>query len=305
MLGRLGFWIDGLSDTVSVIVLVISIFHLNHRSHDNNPHNNNNNNKLEREKSPSQYDDYRHVDDGDGNCCKGNNNHNNNKRRICRLCGDNSVVTIAIDNVDNVADNDDSYSSSSSSSMKDEASLSDVDSDESLLSTNNGCQKKSGQQHHQHRLRSSSPSSIILTAPSSIPSLFASLRLYLSTRLVHRKTFMLIGVVASLSLSCTIWNNACYIYMDLLDTRPECPRKRLVQLEILKSWLSLIVFYCWRFCMPLAFILQCALAIFFDKTLAFTNFVTRVYFWFIVAISIITVAHLAEIKDVLNADRLC
>ena len=117
---------------------------------------------------------------------------------------------------------------------------------------------------------------------------------------------MLVGVIATLSLSCTIWNNACYMYMDLLDVRPACPQKRRVQLKILKSWLSFVIFHCWRVCMPLAFILQCAIAIIVDKTLWFASFVSRVYLWFVVALSIVTVAHLSEIKDVLNNDgRLC
>ena len=124
-------------------------------------------------------------------------------------------------------------------------------------------------------------------------------------RLIHRKTLMIAGVVATLSLSCAVWNNACYIYMDLLDTEPACFRKREAQLKILKSWMSFVVFHCWRVCMPLAYILQCAIAVFTDKTLWFASFSTRVYFWFVVALSIVTVAHLSEISDVLNDPLLC
>ena len=187
-------------------------------------------------------------------------------------------------------DNDDSFSSSSS---KDDI-LSDADSDESLLLVK--ARKKLGR-------RNSSPSPPSPTSFRSFNS--SSLVQYLSTRLIHRKTMMIVGVIATLSLSCSVWNNACYMYMDLLDTPPMCYRMRRVQLNILKSWMSFLVFHCWRVCMPLAFILQCALSIMLDKSAAFATFVARVYFWFVVALSILTVAHLAEIKDVLKDATLC
>jgi len=282
--GRLGFWIDGLSDTVSVIVLIISFFVLIHRSHDGNSNNGNSNNgnfsqPVDNDKSSTQYDDFGRLDD------VGGVTKQTTQRRGCRSCGEVAVVVVGDD------DNDDSLSSFDDSFKDDEMTS---DSDESLLLNSKTCRKKA-----KH-------APVSLSASTSPYRYYAStLQQYLSTRLIHRKTLMVVGVIATLSLSCSVWNNACYIYMDLLDTQPKCPRKRQVQLNILKSWLSFLVFHCWRVCMPLAFILQCALAIFMDKTVAFAAFVTRIYFWFVVALAILTVAHLSEIKDVLNDGHLC
>jgi len=141
------------------------------------------------------------------------------------------------------------------------------------------------------------------SSPSSSAPVFKLLRdpkLYLT-----RKTFLITVTLMAIGLSSYIWNNTVYLYMDYLDVPPACNRKRLIQLEILKSWNTLLVFYGWRFCFPLTLIIMSATAIFFDKTVWFCSFVARRFIWFIIALSITTVVHLYQIIQVLNLTSLC
>ena len=229
-------------------------------------------------------------------------------RRPCRTCGD--VEGVAV----HEEEGEDSFSSCSSKDegpllSKHHAVLEEVDSDESLLFLSHAGKKMGRHSPSPHRLSPTFFPALSSPTSSASPSAVSSasfLSSFIFTRLLHRKTLMVGGVVATLSLSCAVWNNACYMYMDLLDVEPPCRRMRDAQLKILKSWMCFVIFHCWRVCMPLAYILQCAIAVFLDKTLWFAAFSTRVYLWFVVALSIVTVAHLSEIGDVLKDDaHLC
>ncbi|CAF0867283.1 unnamed protein product [Rotaria sordida] len=114
-----------------------------------------------------------------------------------------------------------------------------------------------------------------------------------------KQTIFITLVLFSLrySLSAIFWNRNVHAYEDLLDSQVDLSQQKSLQLSILHSPLTILIFYLWRYLCALSIQDYLSFAIFIDRTWEFIQKTSTIYWCTLLLTIFLTELHINQIRS--------
>ncbi|CAF1055572.1 unnamed protein product [Adineta ricciae] len=99
------------------------------------------------------------------------------------------------------------------------------------------------------------------------------------------------------SLAAMFWDRDVHAYEDLLDSPAETPQQKALQLSILHSPLTILIFYLWRYLCALSIQDYLQFAIFIDRTWEFITKTKTIWWIWLISTVVLTELHIDQIRS--------